>query len=74
MLRSHTQLRKVKMFKDKKKMTDEDKLFQEEVNFYTDMKSAAQKEKKEYQKKLDSCDNTQMFDKLLKLVEDPDSN
>jgi hypothetical protein len=74
MLREHTQLRKVKMFKDKKKMSDEDKLFQEEVNFYTDMKSAAQKEKKEYQKKLDSCDNTQMFDKLLKLVEDPDSN
>jgi len=74
MLRESTQLRKVKMFKDKKKMNDADKLFQEEVNFYTDMKSAAQKEKKEYQKKLDSCDNTQMFDKLLKLVEDPDSN
>ena len=74
MLREHTQLRKVKMFKDKKKMNDADKLFQDEVNFYTDMKSAAQKEKKEYQKKLDSCDNTQMFDKLLKLVEDPDSN
>ena len=53
------------------KMRPEDKLFQEEVNFYTDMKSAGQKKKKEYKKILDSCDNTQMFDKLLKLVEDP---
>ena len=38
------------------------------------MKSAAQKKKKEYKKILDSCDNTQMFDKLLKLVEDPSQN
>ena len=74
MLRKHTKLTKVRLFKDKKKMTADDKLFQDEVNFYTDMKAAQQKEKKEYQKKLDSCDNTQMFEKLLKLVEDPDSN
>jgi len=72
MLRQHTQLRKVKLFKSTKKLSDTDKLFQDEVNFYTDMKSAAQKKKKEYKKILDSCDNTQMFDKLLKLVEDPD--
>ena len=58
MLKDHTQLRKVKLFKDKKNLSDEDKLFQEEVNFYTDMKSAQQKKKKEYQKILDSCDNT----------------
>ena len=64
----------MKLFKDGKSklLTDADKIFQEEVNFYTDMKSAAQKKKKEYKKILDSCDNTQMFDKLLKLVEDPD--
>lgn len=74
MLRQHTQLRKVKLFKEKKNLSDEDKLFQEEVNFYTDMKSAAQKKKKEYKKILDSCDNTQMFEKLLKLVEDPELN
>ena len=73
MLRQHTQLRKVKLFKDKN-LSEEDKLFVEEINFYTDMKSAAQKKKKEYKKILDSCDNTQMFDKLLKLVEDPDQN
>ena len=73
MLRKHTQLRKVKLFKDQK-LSEEEKLFVEEINFYTDMKSAAQKKKKEYKKILDSCDNTQMFDKLLKLVEDPEQN
>lgn len=48
MLKDHTQLRKVKLFKDKKNLSDEDKIFQEEVNFYTDIKSAQQKKKKEY--------------------------
>ena len=56
------------MFSDKKKMTEQDKLFVEEINFYTDMKSAAKKKKEKYVKILDSCDSENMFARLLKKV------
>ena len=40
----------------------------EEINFYTDMKSAAKKKKEKYSKILDSCESENMFAKLLKKV------
>ena len=60
------------MFEDKKKMTPQDKLFVEEINFYTDMKSGAKKKKEKYSKILDSCDSEFMFAKLLKKVQKED--
>ena len=60
------------MFADKKNMTAYDKLFVEEINFYTDMKSAAKKKKEKYSKILDSCESENMFAKLLKKVQKED--
>ena len=44
----------------------------EEINFYTDMKSAAKKKKEKYSKILDSCESENMFAKLLKKVQKED--
>ena len=41
------------MFADKKKMTAQDKLFVEEINFYTDMKSGNKKKKEKFSKILE---------------------
>ena len=44
----------------------------EEINFYTDMKSAAKKKKEKYGKILESCESENMFAKLLKKVQKED--
>lgn len=72
LLKGYTQLTKVKMFADKKKMTAQDKLFVEEINFYTDMKSGNKKKKEKFGKILEQCDAEFMFAKLLKKVQKED--
>ena len=60
------------MFADKKKMTAQDKIFVEEINFYTDMKSGNKKKKEKFSKILEQCDAEFMFAKLLKKVQKED--
>jgi len=43
-------------------------LFLEEVNWYTSQKKAKQTKSKDFAKRMKSCDNVEMFDKLLENV------
>lgn len=40
-------------------------LFEEEVKWYTHQKKAKQGKGKDFDKRMKSCDNVEMFDKLL---------
>ena len=73
MMKKHTQIRKVK-FSFRREDLDEDKEFDSEIEFYTTIKSQQAGEKKKYNKRLKSCDPTQMFENLLKIVESKKDN
>lgn len=69
-------LRKVKP--ECRKTEDEDakgeaSLFLEEVNWYTSQKKAKQTKGKDFAKRMKSCDNVEMFDKLLENVTEKDN-
>lgn len=44
---------------------NEASLFKEEVNWYTHQKKEKQKKGKDFSERMKSCDNVEMFDKLL---------
>ena len=52
----------------------EDKEFDDEVKFYTKAKSKEVGKLKDYNKRLQSCDPTHMFENMLKQVEEKDNN
>jgi glutamyl-tRNA reductase len=69
-------LRKVKP--EGRKTEDEDakneaSLFEEEVKWYTHQKKAKQTKGKDFDKRMKSCDNVEMFDKLLDNVQEKDN-
>ena len=72
-MQHHTRIRKVKLNFTRKDQ-DEDKEFENEVKFYTKMKSKEMSKQKDYNKRLKSCDPAHLFENLLKLVEDKDKN
>lgn len=74
MLRSRTQIKKVKIVSDRIDKDEELKLFKQEIDFYTSNKSASMKKEKVRKEREDSCNNTAMFENLLKLVEDREKN
>ena len=75
MMSKNTRLRRVKMnFSTKDQKESEDKEFDDEVKFYTKMKSSEVSKKKDYAKRLESCDPSQMFEKMLKLVDETEDN
>ena len=74
MLRSRTQLKKVKIVSERIDKDEELKLFKQEIDFYTSNKSASMKKEKVRKEREDSCNNTAMFENLLKLVEDREKN
>ena len=69
-------LRKVKIIG--RKTEDEDasnaaSLFKEEVNWYTHQKKTKLKNEKNFDERMKSCDNAEMFDKLIDNVEEKDN-
>ena len=68
-LKKCTQLKKIKV-KFEHDETDDDKLFEKEIKFYTKQKSEVRSKGKDYEKRLESCDPTHMFENMMKLVED----
>ena len=78
MLKSFTQLKKVKITSSKE-ITDNDEkekheLFINEIDFYTKMKSTDQRKKKEYAKILSGCEPEAMFEGLTQNIEDKAKN
>lgn len=73
-LRSFTQLKKVKIVSDRLDDDEELQVFKQEIDFYTSQKSGAMKKDKAQKERQESCDNTHMFESLLKLVESKDKN
>ena len=72
MLKTHTNIRKVKAIAQHDE--EADKLFKEEINFYTQLKKDAVDKSKAFKKRMESCDQQQMFENLLKKVESKDNN
>ena len=73
MMENNTNIRRVKLYFAREDQ-EADKEFEQEVRFYTKMKSKAVGKGKDYEKRLKSCDPTQMFEHLLKLAEDNERN
>jgi len=67
-------MKKVKIVSERIDTDEEIKLFKQEIDFYTSNKSSSMKKEKARKEREGSCDNTAMFDNLLKLVEDRDKN
>jgi hypothetical protein len=78
MLKTCTQLKKVKIVQEREVEDEAEKekhsLFKQEIEFYTNMKSAEQKKKKEYQKILTNCEPQAIFESMIKHAEDKDKN
>ena len=69
MMKEHTQVRRVKIHFTNKDNPD-NKVFEDEVKFYTKMKSKKISKRKDYDKRMKSCDPTHMFENMLSLIED----
>ena len=73
LLKSFTKLKSVKAeFQDCNKKTDDSRAFLDEIKFYTDSKNDLRKKEKKQQKRMQSCDNSHMFEKMLEHVENAD--
>lgn len=70
LMREHTQIRKVKL--KTKNETKEHELFEKEIEFYAKQKAKMNKIHKEYEEIMKSCGHSQMFDNMIKLIEEKD--
>lgn len=75
LLKSFTKIKHVKAkFQKVNKGSEVTKVFEHEIEFYTDQKSELKKKDKKFGERMQSCEPTNMFDNMLKHVEDKDKN
>lgn len=65
LLKTSTKLKHIKAkFQDCNKSKPESKLFSEELEFYTDMKSKQKKADRQFEERMRSCDQESMFQQM----------
>lgn len=78
MLKTYTQLKKVKIIATPKETGEEEAAkhdcFLQEIDFYTHIKSVEQRKAKEYQRILKGCEPDSIFELMLKNIEDKKEN
>lgn len=75
LLKSSTQLKHIRAkFQDCNKHNVETKLFQEEIEFYTEQKSKNKKKARNFEDRMRSCDQEAMFQQMLEYLEKKEKN
>ena len=75
LLKHSTKLKKVKVkFQDANKDEESSKMFEDEIEFYTEQKNDLKKKDKKHKERMESCEPQQMFESMSKYLENTDKN